>query len=107
MGAKYDNAVDRESAHEILLKRADAAAKEAAAAEEAEAKAEEEEREFRNARRYDGGSSRSTKTRTTRTRSTKDETFGEAIGSAVIKELKGTTGRRIVRGILGTLFKSR
>jgi hypothetical protein len=107
MGAKYDNAVDRESAHEILLKRADAAAKEAAAAEEAEAKAEKEEREFRNARRYDGGSSRSTKTRTTRTRSTKDETFGEAIGSAVIKELKGTTGRRIVRGILGTLFKSR
>ena len=107
MAAKYDTAVDRESAHEILLKRADAAAKEAAAAEEAEAKAEEEEREFRNARRYDGGSSRSTKTRTTRSRSTKNESFGEAIGSAVIKELKGTTGRRIVRGILGTLFKSR
>lgn len=107
MASKYDTAVDRESAHEILLKRADAAAKEAAAAEAAEAKAEEEEREFRNARRYDGGSSRSTKTRTTRSRSTKDESFGEAIGSAVIKELKGTTGRRIVRGILGTLFKSR
>jgi DNA helicase HerA-like ATPase len=107
MGAKYDTAVDRESAHEILLKRADAAAKEAAAAEEAEAKAEEEEREFRNARRYDGGSSRSTSSRTSRSRSSKDQSFGEAIGSAVIKELKGTTGRRIVRGILGTLFKSR
>jgi hypothetical protein len=26
---------------------------------------------------------------------------------AVIKELKGTTGRRIVRGILGGLFKGR
>jgi len=25
----------------------------------------------------------------------------------VIKELKGTTGRRIVRGILGGLFKGR
>lgn len=107
MASKYDTAVDRESAHEILLKRADAAAKEAAAAEEAEAKAEEEEREFRNARRYDGGSSRSTSSRTSRSRSSKDQSFGEAIGSAVIKELKGTTGRRIVRGILGTLFKSR
>ena len=107
MGAKYDTAVDRESAHEILLKRADAAAKEAAAAEEAEAKAEEDEREFRNARRYDSGSSRSTSSRTSRSRSSKDQSFGEAIGSAVIKELKGTTGRRIVRGILGTLFKSR
>ena len=107
MASKYDTAVDRESAHEILLKCADAAAKEAAAAEEAEAKAEEEEREFRNARRYDGGSSRSTSSRTSRSRSSKDQSFGEAIGSAVIKELKGTTGRRIVRGILGTLFKSR
>jgi hypothetical protein len=27
--------------------------------------------------------------------------------TAVIKELKGTTGRRIVRGILGSLFKGR
>ena len=30
-----------------------------------------------------------------------------AMTEAVIKELKGTTGRRIVRGILGSLFKGR
>ncbi|MDP5347982.1 MAG: DUF853 domain-containing protein, partial [Paracoccaceae bacterium] len=30
-----------------------------------------------------------------------------ALGNAVIKELKGTTGRRIVRGILGSLFRGR
>ncbi len=30
-----------------------------------------------------------------------------AMANAVIKELKGTTGRRIVRGILGGLFKGR
>ena len=29
------------------------------------------------------------------------------MSEAVIKELKGTTGRRIVRGILGSLFKGR
>ena len=34
-------------------------------------------------------------------------TFGSAMSEAVIKELKGTTGRRIVRGILGSLFKGR
>ena len=35
------------------------------------------------------------------------DTFGSAMTEAVIKELKGTTGRRIVRGILGGLFKGR
>jgi hypothetical protein len=29
------------------------------------------------------------------------------MSEAVIKELKGTTGRRIVRGILGGLFRNR
>ena len=32
---------------------------------------------------------------------------GAAVASVVIKELKGTTGKRIVRGILGGLFKGR
>jgi len=40
-----------------------------------------------------------------------DEGIGASIGRAitgvVVKELKGTTGRRIVRGILGGLFKGR
>ena len=35
----------------------------------------------------------------------KTESFGGAIAEVVMKELKGTTGRRIVRGILGGLFK--
>ncbi|MCR9114189.1 MAG: DUF853 domain-containing protein, partial [Rhodobacteraceae bacterium] len=37
----------------------------------------------------------------------KSEGFGEAVLDVVVKELKGTTGRRIVRGILGGLFKGR
>ena len=34
-------------------------------------------------------------------------TIGAAIAGVVMKELKGTTGKRIVRGILGGLFKGR
>jgi hypothetical protein len=33
--------------------------------------------------------------------------MGDALTTAVVKELRGTTGRRLVRGILGTLFKGR
>ncbi|PRY74234.1 hypothetical protein CLV80_12011 [Yoonia maritima] len=102
MAGKYDTPLDRESAHEMLAKKAEAAAKEAKAAE---AEADEKEREFRNARRYDGGLNQS------RSRSTSRKSsgggFGGALASVVAKELKGTTGRRIVRGILGSLFKAR
>jgi hypothetical protein len=107
MGRKYETRLDRDSAFEMLKKRADLAAKQAADAEE---KAEAEDatpalREFSNARRYAGkGVPRST-SRSTSGKS--NEGFGGAIASVVIKELKGTTGRRIVRGILGGLFKGR
>ncbi|WP_394182026.1 helicase HerA-like domain-containing protein [Yoonia maritima] len=105
MAGKYDTPLDRESAHEMLAKKAEAAAKEAEEAEAAEAEADEKEREFRNARRYDGGRSES------RSRSSSRKSagggFGGALASVVAKELKGTTGRRIVRGILGSLFKAR
>jgi len=106
VAGKYEEVLDRHSAHEILAGRADEAAREA---EEAERAAEQESaamREFNAARRYSGkGVTRSTSKR-------KDEGglasgIGEALTRAVVKELKGTTGRRIVRGILGGLFKGR
>ncbi|MCA0873404.1 DUF853 domain-containing protein [Seohaeicola saemankumensis] len=102
MAGKYDTAIDRKSAYEILAKRAEDAAR---AAETAELEAEEAPqpmaREYNTARRYTGTRvSRSTTRQQT-------DTFGSAMTEAVIKELKGTTGRRIVRGILGGLFKGR
>jgi DNA helicase HerA-like ATPase len=102
MGGKYDTPLDRKSAYEILAARAEQAAAEA---EAAETRAEEESgmaREYNAGRRYSG-------TRVTRSTSRRvnQDSFGSAIGEAVIKELKGTTGRRIVRGILGGLFKGR
>ena len=105
MAGKYDKPLDRHSAHEILAQRAEAAAKAAEQAEEqAEVAANPMAREFNAARRYSGGRvSRSS----ARSYGKPKDSFGSALQEAVIKELKGTTGRRIVRGILGGLFKGR
>ncbi len=104
IAGKYEAKVDRNSAYEILKARADKAAQEAEAVEAREEDMSLAEREFSAARRYSGTRvSRST----SRQRYRKPETIGSALQYAVIKELKGTTGRRIVRGILGGLFKGR
>ena len=104
MAGKYDTLLDRTSAFEILRDRAAKAAAEAAKAEEqAEAAEEPAARDFNAGRRYSG-------TRVTRStsRATRSSTsFGDQMTKMVVKELTGTTGRRIVRGILGGLFKGR
>lgn len=103
MAGKYDKRLDRDSASEMLAERAKKAAAEAEEAEAKEEAMEEQEREFRKARRY--GGNRST-TKSSRSRKSSGG-IGDAIASAVVKELKGTTGRRLVRGIFGSLFKGR
>ncbi|MHC0052973.1 helicase HerA-like domain-containing protein [Actibacterium sp. D379-3] len=103
VAGKYDQAVDRQSAHEILTERAEKAAQAAEKAEQAEEEADAATREYKAGRRYSG-------TRVSRSTSRaprKPDTITSALGEAVIKELKGTTGRRIVRGVFGTLFKGR
>jgi DNA helicase HerA-like ATPase len=91
----YDQAVDRESAYEMLTARAAEAAKEA-----------EEAEEFHKARRY-GGRMSERGSRASDSATSRVDTLGDALTKAVISELKGTTGRRIVRGILGGLFRGR
>ncbi len=106
IAGKYEAVKDRESAFEILRARADQAAKAAEEAERAEEEAESmAEREYRAARRYSG--TRVGRSTSRRPRRKTEEGFGAAIATAVIKELKGTTGRRIVRGFLGSFFKGR
>ncbi len=105
MAGKYDTPLDRKSAFEILRARAETAARAAEAAENDDTleRLSPAEREYASARRYSGtrvGRSSSRSVRNT-------DTFASAMGEAVIKELKGTTGRRIVRGILGSLFRNR
>lgn len=96
VAGKYDTLVDRESAFEKLRAKAEAAAKEAEKAENSQT----ELREFQSAQRWNGDkkSSRASKS---------GGGFGAALAKNVAKELTGTTGRRLVRGILGSLFKSR
>lgn len=103
MAGKYDKVLNRNSAFEILSKRAEEAAKEAEVAEAEEEEQPMAQREYSAARRYSG----SRVSRSSSRYSRKKDTFASAMSEAVIKELKGTTGRRIVRGILGGLFKGR
>ena len=104
MSGKYDERLDRNSVAEMLAKRAGNAAAEAEAAEAEKDKLEEEAREHRKGRRYTG---KDVERSTSRRSSTSDTSWGGAIASVVVKELKGTTGCRIVRRILGGLFKGR
>ena len=105
MAGKYDKTLDRTSAYEMLAERAKVAADAAAQAEEAAeaVDAEPMAREFNTARRYSG----TRVPRSTSRRLRQPDTIGSAMSEALIKELKGTTGRKIVRGILGGLFKGR
>ena len=104
IAGKYETVKDRESAYEMLRGKAEQAAREAEEAERLEAEAKEAEREFKAGRRYESERVGKSTSRST-TRSTGG--FGDALTKMVVKELKGTTGRRIVRGILGGLFKGR
>ena len=100
---KYDTRLDRDSAFEILKRRADQAARDAEQATARETAENEAEREFKSGRRYSPGGAAAPRN----TRKGSHDSFGEAMAKMVVKELKGTTGRRIVRGIFGTLFKGR
>ncbi|MFB2532459.1 helicase HerA-like domain-containing protein [Paracoccus sp. p4-l81] len=107
LGAKYDWAVDRESAHEILTARADKAAAEA----EAAASREAAEKEFNKARRYDAGLNPEIGRATTRSRSTggasRNDTLLTAFGKSMARQLGTRAGQAMVRGILGSIFRAR
>ncbi len=96
MAEKYGSRLDRDSAAEILARRAEAAAQ----------AAETTEPEFTAGRRYDGKVAK-TRSGGARRQPGTGERMGAAIATAMVKELRGTTGRRIVRGILGGLFRGR
>lgn len=105
LAGKYETTVDRKSAYEILRDRASQAASEAEKVEAQEEDMAVAEREFSAARRYSGGRVSRSTSRSMRIGA--NDSFGEAMGKMVMKELSGTTGRKIVRGILGGLFKGR
>ncbi|QHQ35201.1 helicase HerA-like domain-containing protein [Algicella marina] len=99
----YDEMVDRESAFEKLRARAETAAEEAEREAAAAERAEEEEREFRNARRYDGSRSSSS----SRSRSSRSDSIGETLVKEVIRTAGTRSGRKFLRGVMGSLFRGR
>ncbi|MCB2115486.1 MAG: DUF853 family protein [Rhodobacteraceae bacterium] len=104
LGFKYDTVIDRDSAFERLQARSTQAAEAAAAAEAEEEKMKAELRELKQARRYDGGEvGRSTSRRST----TRSDSLATAFGKSLVRQLGTKTGQAIVRGVLGSLFKSR
>ena len=105
LAGKYDTAIDRESAFEVLRARADAAAQKAEAAERAEEEAEAmAEREFRAARRYTGNRvSRST----SRPRASRSDSVATTFAKSFARQLGTRSGQALVRGVLGGLFKGR
>lgn len=98
---KYDQVTDRESAYEVLKKKADEIAKQQEAAEKAEADAkaqvaEEKARaaEEKAASRPLGGGRRS-------------DSLLETLGKTVIRTAGSTGTRTLLRGLLGGLFKGK
>lgn len=111
-GFKYDRKLDRESAFEMLAKRADSAAQEAAQAEAKIAHDAEQDREFKKARRFepiniDREAPKTTRKTGTRTPSSRSDSLVEAFGKSFVRQLGSKAGQQIVRGVLGSLFKSR
>jgi hypothetical protein len=95
VAGRYDTAVDPESAHEILAARAEASASEAALAEEmlAQSKAD---KEAGQGRRYEHQRTAASK-----------PSLGSELARSAIKQLNSREGQKLVRGILGSLFKGR
>jgi uncharacterized protein len=104
-GRVYEKAVDRESAHEILGRRAAQLADAEAREEEREAREKEAARGSRTSPR--SGSARSSGGATRSTRSSSRTTPIERQGGRVASGMMNTIVREIMRGILGTPTRRR
>ncbi len=110
----YDTAIDRDSAHEMLARRAEDAAR------AAEAPAPAAAEEFAQARRYEppvrasgarriggaGGGARTSGQRAP-ARSARSDSPVDAFAKSFARQLGTQSGRALTRGVLGTLFRGR
>jgi DNA helicase HerA-like ATPase len=108
VGHLYDETVDRESAFEMLQKKAQAA-------QQAQQEAQQQPQEAGGSRwtlpDFGGGSTQgqttTTRGRTTAPRGSSRQTVAEAAIKSVVRSVGSSVGRAIVRGILGSLTKGR
>lgn len=114
--SKYAEAVDRESAYELLTQKAEeahaeaeAAAKAEAEAKEAALRAKEEAKQAKEAERAAKAAERERIAQRSSGRQTKgvlDKVFDSAVNSAT-RTVGSQIGSKLVRGILGSLFKGK
>ena len=98
----YEQVIDRESAEEVLLARAQAAADAADKAAQAEGKAAEAEAAKRPAPRPESAPA---PTKKSSGGGYKRQGMAEALGKSVLRAAGSEAGRRLVRGMLGSLLK--
>jgi uncharacterized protein len=104
MGAKYRQSIDRDSAYERLQRRAAQAAQEAAQAQSPAT--QDAAPEFQNARRYQPSSlPRSPKP--SKAAASRSDSIGTTLAKSFARSLGSKAGQQLVRGVLGSLFKSR
>ena len=99
VAGQYDDAVDRESAYEILQRRAEEQAKQEEEEARREAEAEAEKKESRLAAKKARGSGRG--------RSRGRQSVAEAAMKSVARSVATSLGRALVRGLLGSFKRGR
>ena len=124
VGRKYDTALDRDSAYEMLRRRADQAAAEAQAEagptaggptspwQGGQAEAGPADDGLTRARRYDGGRSDGARgggvaMERPKGSSSRSDSVGEVFAKSFARQIGSKTGQAVVRGILGSLFRKR
>ncbi|WP_444459930.1 helicase HerA-like domain-containing protein [Rhodobacter capsulatus] len=107
LGAKYDQAVDRNSAFEILTARTQKAGAEAAAADTATAGGAAAKLEFNRARRFEAPQPKPEAPRRPAGSASRSDSIAEVFGKSLARQLGSKAGQQIVRGVLGSLFKAR
>ncbi|MCF3974494.1 helicase HerA-like domain-containing protein [Paracoccus salsus] len=110
MALKYARRLERDSAHEVLARRAEEAAQASAAAEtntqDDGGLFDMEREEYRNARRYEPPREASSRSGGG-TRSSRSDSIAETFGKSLARQLGTKSGQALVRGVLGSLFRGR
>lgn len=109
MAEKYGKTLERESAQEILAKRAETAATEAEKDPQSDPGSNDDLFEMnsgdhKQGRRYEPGV---TATKSRSSRSSRSDSIVETFGKSLARQLGTRAGKALVRGVLGSLFRGR
>ncbi|MBR3370086.1 MAG: DUF853 family protein [Rhodobacteraceae bacterium] len=104
VAGKYEQMIDSDSAHEMLARRAEAAAREAEHATAAHPPEAPKTREFNAARRYDGASARA---RPAKAPARRGDSPIDAFAKSFARQIGTRSGQALMRGVLGGLLKGR